>query len=154
MVCKTVIRGFDSLLRLHLLRGTLAQAVVLAFSTGLADAQTGWLAGLHDPLVARTLSLLHGAPQRKWTLASLAEQAGSSRPVLAERFARFVGQPPMHYLTQWRMQRAIGLLAKPGAKKVAAVAESVGYGSEAAFSRAFKKCVGATPAEWRQRVSG
>ena len=120
----------------------------------MADAQTGWLAGLHDPLVARTLSLLHGAPQRNWTLASLAEQAGTSRTVLAERFARFVGQPPMHYLTQWRMQRAIRLLAEPGARKVAAVADAVGYGSEAAFSRAFKKGVGVTPAEWRQRAVG
>jgi AraC-like DNA-binding protein len=72
--------------------------------------------------------------------------------VLAERFTRFVGQPPMHYLTQWRMQRAIRLLAEPGAKKIAAVAEAVGYESEAAFSRAFKKCVGVAPAEWRQRA--
>jgi AraC-like DNA-binding protein len=120
----------------------------------MAGAQTGWLGGLHDPLVARTLSLLHGAPQRPWTLAALAAQTGTSRSVLAERFARFVGQPPMHYLTQWRMQRAIGLLAEPGAKKLAAVAEAVGYESEAAFSRAFKKCVGVAPAEWRQRAAG
>jgi AraC-like DNA-binding protein len=117
----------------------------------MPGAQTGWLAGLHDPLVARALSLLHGAPQRPWTLAALAEQTGSSRSVLAERFARFVGQPPMHYLTQWRMQSAIRLLAEPGARKVAAVAEAVGYESEAAFSRAFKKCVGIAPGEWRQR---
>ncbi|HWP13189.1 MAG TPA: AraC family transcriptional regulator, partial [Ramlibacter sp.] len=115
---------------------------------------SGWLAGLHDPLVARALSLLHGAPQRPWTLATLAEQTGSSRSVLAERFARFVGQPPMHYLTQWRMQRAIRLLAEPGAKKIAVVAQAVGYESEAAFSRAFKKCVGVGPGEWRQRGWG
>jgi AraC-like DNA-binding protein len=112
----------------------------------MADAQTGWLAGLHDPLVARTLALLHAEPQRRWTLAALAGQAGSSRSVLAERFARFVGQPPMHYLTRWRMQRAIHLLAQPGTTKVAAVAEAVGYESEAAFSRAFKKSVGVAPA--------
>jgi len=120
----------------------------------MAGAQAGWLAGLHDPLVARALSLLHGAPQRPWTLAALAEQIGSSRSVLAERFTRFVGQPPMHYLMQWRMQRAIRLLAEPGARKVAAVAEAVGYESEAAFSRAFKKCVGVGPAEWRERAIG
>lgn len=120
----------------------------------MAEAQTGWLAGLHDPLVARTLSLLHGAPQRPWTLGELAAQTGTSRTVLAERFVRYVGQPPMHYLTQWRMQRAIGLLAGPGAKKIAAVAEAVGYESEAAFSRAFKKCVGVAPADWRQRAAG
>jgi AraC-like DNA-binding protein len=97
------------------------------------SAQAGWLAGLHD---TRTLSLLHLAAQRTWTLASIAQQAGASRTVLSERFARFVATPPMHYLTQWRMQRAIGLLAEPGAKKIAAVADAVGYGSEAAFSRA------------------
>lgn len=117
-----------------------------------AGAQTGWLAALHDPLVARSLALLHGAPQRPWTLAALAAQAGSSRSVLAERFTRFVGQPPMQYLTQWRMQRAVRLLAEPGATKVAAVAEAVGYRSEAAFSRAFKKSVGVGPAAWRQRL--
>jgi AraC-like DNA-binding protein len=117
----------------------------------MADTQSGWLAGLHDPLVARTLSLLHGAPARRWTLEGLAAQAGTSRSVLAERFADVVGQPPMQYLTQWRMQLATRLLAEPGARKVAAVAEAVGYESEAAFSRAFKKCVGIAPAAWRLR---
>lgn len=117
----------------------------------MADTQSGWLAGLHDPLVARTLSLLHGAPSRRWTLEGLASQAGTSRSVLAERFAHFVGQPPMQYLTQWRMQLATRLLAEPGARKLAAVAEAVGYESEAAFSRAFKKCVGIAPAAWRLR---
>ena len=117
----------------------------------MADAQTGWLAGLRDPLVARTLSLLHAAPARRWTLEALAAQAGTSRSVLAERFARVVGQPPMHYLLQWRMQLAADLLAGPGARKVADVAEAVGYESEAAFSRAFKKCSGIAPGAWRLR---
>ena len=117
----------------------------------MAGAQDGWLAGLHDPLVARTLSLLHAAPTRRWTLEDLAARAGTSRSVLAERFGHFVGQPPMQYLTQWRMQLATRLLAEPGARKVAAVAEAVGYESEAAFSRAFKKCVGVAPAAWRLR---
>ncbi|HMO48884.1 MAG TPA: cupin domain-containing protein [Rubrivivax sp.] len=80
----------------------------------MAAAQSGWLAGLHDPLVARTLSLLHGAPSRRWTLEGLAAQAGTSRSVLAKRFAHFVGQPPIQYLTQWRMQLATHLLAEPG----------------------------------------
>ena len=119
----------------------------------MTDAQTGWLAGLHNPLVARTLLLLHGAPARRWTLEQLAARAGTSRSVLAERFAHFVGQPPMQYLAQWRMQLATRLLAEPGARKVAAVAEAVGYESEAAFSRAFKKCVGVAPAAWRRRES-
>jgi AraC-like DNA-binding protein len=117
----------------------------------MAGAQTGWLAGLHDPLVARALAQLHGAPARRWTLEELAVCIGTSRSVLAERFARFVGRPPMQYLAQWRMQLAARLLAEPGARKVAAVAEAVGYESEAAFSRAFKKCVGMAPAEWRRR---
>ena len=126
------------------------EVVRLQLETAACE-QTGWLAGLHDPLVARALSLLHGAPQSPWTLAALAEQTGSSRSVLAERFARFVGQPPMHYLTQWRMQRAIRLLAEPGAKKIAAVAEAIGYESEAAFSRAFTKSMGEPPSTWRKR---
>jgi AraC-like DNA-binding protein len=117
----------------------------------MAGTQSGWLAGLHDPLVARTLSLLHGAPSRRWTLEGLAAQAGTSRSVLAERFVHFVGQPPMQYLTQWRMQLATRLLGEPGTRKLAAVAEAVGYESEAAFSRAFKKCVGTAPAAWRLR---
>ena len=117
----------------------------------MSGEQTGWLAGMHDPLVARTLSLLHGAPTRRWTLAQLATEVGTSRSVLAERFAQFVGHPPMQYLAQWRMQLATRLLAEPGARKVAAVAEAVGYESEAAFSRAFKKCVGVSPATWRLR---
>lgn len=73
--------------------------------------------------------------------------------MLAERFTHFAGQPPMHYLTQWRMQLATRLLAEPGARKVAVVAETVGYESEAAFSRAFKKYVGVAPGLWRQRVA-
>jgi AraC-like DNA-binding protein len=71
--------------------------------------------------------------------------------VLAERFAHFVGEPPIQYLTRWRMQLATRLLVEPGTAKVAAVAEAVGYESEAAFSRAFKKCVGMAPGAWRLR---
>lgn len=120
----------------------------------MSGEQTGWLAGLHDPLVARTLSLLHGSPARRWTLSQLATQVATSRSVLAERFAQFVGQPPMQYLAQWRMQLATRLLAEPGARKMAAVAELVGYESEAAFSRAFKKSVGVSPAVWRSHKTG
>lgn len=116
----------------------------------MVPAQNGWLAGLNDPLVARCLALLHGAPSQRWTLEMLAARCGTSRSVLAERFTHFVGQPPMQYLTQWRMQRAARLLAEPGTK-VAAVATAVGYESESAFSRAFKKSAGVSPAQWRQR---
>jgi AraC-like DNA-binding protein len=139
------IGGDDVLLRLAEL---MFVEVLRRHLEGLSQAQTGWLAGLHDPLVARALALLHGAPAARWTLDALAAQAGASRSVLAERFTHFVGQPPMHYLTQWRMQLATSLLAQPHAK-VVAVAGAVGYESEAAFSRAFKKNIGMAPAQWR-----
>ena len=114
-----------------------------------SEAQTDWLAGLRDPLVARTLALLHGAAAHRWTLDALAARAGSSSSVLAERFSQLVGQPPMQYLTQWRMQLAARMLAESSAK-VVAVADAVGYESEAAFSRAFKKSVGVAPTAWRR----
>jgi AraC-like DNA-binding protein len=116
----------------------------------LPGEKVGWLAGLRNPLVARALALLHGAPAQRWTLAALAAQTGTSRSVLAERFVRFIGQPPMQYLRQLRMQLASRLLVEDGAK-VASIAAAVGFESEAAFSRAFKKCVGLTPDEWRRR---
>ncbi|MCZ4316777.1 AraC family transcriptional regulator [Comamonadaceae bacterium G21597-S1] len=125
--------------------------VIRRYLETMADGQTGWLAGLHDPLVARALARLHHAPDRRWTLDELATQVGTSRTVLAARFAQIVGQPPMQYLTQWRMQLATRLLAHPTRQKVATVADAVGYGSEAAFSRAFKKCTGLSPAAWRLR---
>jgi len=110
----------------------------------------GWLAGLRDPLVGRVLVQMHREPHRAWTIDALAREAGTSRSVLAERFVQFVGEPPMHYLTRWRLQRAARLLAD-GAGKVSAVARAVGYESEAAFSRAFKKHTGVAPAAWRDR---
>jgi AraC-like DNA-binding protein len=115
-------------------------------------AETGgdWLAGLRDPLVAHVLQRLHSSPERPWTLDALAADAGSSRSVLAQRFAQLVGQPPMQYLAAWRMQLATRLLAD-GRDKVRAVADAVGYDSEAAFSRAFRKHVGASPAAWREQ---
>ena len=116
----------------------------------LSGDKVGWLAGLRNPLVARALALLHNAPAQNWTLDVLAAQAGTSRSVLAERFTHFIGQPPMQYLRQLRMQLASRLLVEDGAK-IVSVAAAVGFESEAAFSRAFKKCVGLPPDEWRQR---
>jgi AraC-like DNA-binding protein len=115
----------------------------------LPDEQVGWLAGLRNPLVARVLALLHNAPAQNWTLDSLAAQAGTSRSVLAERFVHFIGQPPMNYLRQLRIQLASRMLAENDAK-LASVAASVGFQSEAAFSRAFKRWVGVSPDEWRR----
>ncbi len=115
--------------------------------------QTGWLAGLRDASVGRALALLHRSPAHPWTLIELARQAGVSRAVLANRFAHLVGYPPMQYLTLWRMQVAAHLLAERS-MKVAAVAYEVGYQSEAAFSRTFKKITGVTPAAWPIREAG
>jgi AraC-like DNA-binding protein len=118
----------------------------------LANNSTGWLAGLRDPLVGRALTLLHARPAHAWTLEELAAQAAASRSVLADRFSQLVGCPPIQYLTQWRMQIAAKRLADPGVK-VAAVAHEIGYESEAAFSRAFKKIVGRSPSQWRTGLS-
>jgi len=108
---------------------------------------------LRDPLVGRALALLHERPARPWTLPRLAKEVGSSRSTLADRFTQFVGRSPMRYLGDWRMQLAARLLAD-GTAKLSAVASDVGYDSEAAFSRAFKKIVGMPPATWRARARG
>jgi AraC-like DNA-binding protein len=126
--------------------------VVRRYVAALPPRQAGWLAGLRDVDVGRALGLLHAQPARPWTLDGLAREAGLSRSTLAERFTQLVGQPPMHYLAQWRMQLAARRLTD-GAAKVHAVALEVGYDSEAAFSRAFKKIVGASPAAWRRARS-
>jgi AraC-like DNA-binding protein len=114
----------------------------------LPPAHTGWLAGLRDPVAGQALAALHGAPAETWTVERLARLAGASRSVLAERFASVVGQPPMLYLALWRMQLASHLLLQGNA--LAQVARAVGYQSEAAFSRAFKKLVGQSPGSWRR----
>ena len=114
----------------------------------LPPQRTGWLAGLRDDVVGCALSLLHARPGERWTLERLAREASTSRSNLAKRFAFFVKEPPMQYLTKWRMQVAANLLAQ-GSEKVASVAQSVGYDSEAAFSRAFKKATGVAPSAWR-----
>ncbi|HET6372672.1 MAG TPA: AraC family transcriptional regulator [Candidatus Polarisedimenticolia bacterium] len=121
----------------------------------LPSEQTGWLAGMRDPAVGRVLALLHERPGESWTLERLAEDAAMSRSTLHERFVHFIGHPPMHYLAQWRMQVASQLLRDTKAK-IIEVALGVGYESEAAFSRAFKRAVGVAPGAWRggQRPTG
>jgi len=114
----------------------------------LPEAERGWLAGLRDPVVGQALAAIHGAPAEPWTVESLARTVGHSRSVFAERFMAMMGQPPMQYLALWRMQLASRHLADGGT--VAEVAAAVGYDSEAAFSRAFKKLVGQSPAAWRR----
>jgi AraC-like DNA-binding protein len=116
----------------------------------LPEESRGWLAGLRDRFVGRALALLHERPAAPWTIEELGRQVGLSRSALHERFVQFIGQPPMHYLTQWRLQLAAGLLRSTHAT-VANVAQDVGYDSEAAFARAFKRFVGHPPAAWRRR---
>lgn len=113
-----------------------------------SDPVSGWLAGLRDPLVGRALALLHRQIDATWTLEELASKVGASRSTLAERFSQAIGLPPIQYLTRWRMQVAANRL-RDTAAKVHAVANEVGYDSEEAFSRAFKRVVGVTPSEWR-----
>ena len=116
------------------------------------SSNTGWLAGLRDPLIGRALTLLHAQPAHAWTLEELASQAGASRSALADRFNHLVGCPPIQYLTQWRMQLAAKRLTDRSVK-ISVVASEVGYESEAAFSRAFKKLVGQSPGQWRSASS-
>jgi AraC-like DNA-binding protein len=127
--------------------------VVRRYLETLPADRTGWLAGLREPFVGRAITALHRSPERDWTLESLAREVGLSRTTLAERFTQFVEQPPMQYLANWRMQLAATHL-RSGADTVAAIAERVGYESEAAFSRAFKRALGEPPSLWRKRHSG
>ena len=122
--------------------------IVRNYIESLPFESRGWLAGLRDHHVGRALNLLHEDPLRGWTLAVLAKEAGLSRSSLAERFTDFVGTPPMQYLQKWRLQMAAVKLSETDAN-IASVAADIGYESEAAFSRAFKKHVGQPPAEWR-----
>lgn len=125
---------------------------VRRYAEALPDDRTGWLAGLREPHVARALALLHGDITRHWTVDDLSREVGLSRSALADRFIRLIGMPPMHYLANWRMQVAAQKLRSTSAP-LAKVSELVGYESEAAFSRAFKKAFGEAPATWR-RSSG
>jgi AraC-like DNA-binding protein len=116
----------------------------------LPSTRRSWLAGLRDPIVGRALEAIHSAPSDSWTIESLGRAIGVSRSVVAARFTEMVGHPPMHYLTLWRMQLASRLLRD--GRQVAEVAGAVGYASEAAFSRAFKKLIGTPPVQWRRRL--
>jgi AraC family transcriptional regulator, alkane utilization regulator len=115
----------------------------------LPDQQTGWLAGLRDPMVGRSIALLHEKPAENWTVASLASAVNVSRTVLAERFTALVCVPPMQYLTQWRMALAADHLLR-GRLSLVRIAEQIGYESEAAFIRAFKREFGTPPGAWRR----
>jgi AraC-like DNA-binding protein len=115
----------------------------------LANDSRGWLSALRDPHISRAMRAIHGQPAQQWTLGSLAHEAGLSRSVFAERFANCVALSPMSYLGRWRMQLAARRLEIPGVS-IAQIAAEVGYESEAAFNRSFKKYVGVPPGAWRK----
>jgi AraC-like DNA-binding protein len=114
----------------------------------LPERQTGWLAGARDPEVGKVLALMHAQPAARWTVAHLARQVGVSRSVLAERFRQYLGEPPVAYLTRWRLQMGAQMLNSTS-YSVAEIASEVGYDSEQAFNRAFKRKFGNPPARYR-----
>jgi AraC-like DNA-binding protein len=118
------------------------------YMTDLPAEQTGWLAGARDPEVGGALALLHREPSHPWTIADLAHKVGVSRSVLADRFRQFLGEPPMSYLGRWRLRLGAQLL-QSSSRSVAQIASEVGYESEAAFNRAFKREFGNPPARYR-----
>ncbi|HYA66012.1 MAG TPA: AraC family transcriptional regulator [Burkholderiaceae bacterium] len=117
-----------------------------------SEGRTGWLAGVGDRIVGAALTCLHKSPAHPWTLEELAREANTSRSVLAERFQKLVGDSPMQYLTQWRMLLAANLLRRSNAP-LARVAEEVGYQTDTAFSRAFRREFGLPPVAWRRNQS-
>jgi len=118
------------------------------YVAGLPEQQLGWLAGARDPVVGKSLGLLHNRVAHPWTIADLADEVGISRSALVERFTRYLSEPPMTYLTRWRLQVAARSLASTS-RGVAEIAADVGYESEAAFNRAFKREFGQPPGRYR-----
>jgi AraC-like DNA-binding protein len=122
--------------------------IVREYMQHMSTGRGGWLAGLQDQHVGPALRLIHEQPMRKWTVSALAREVALSRSALAQRFTDFVGEAPMRYLARWRIQVAKQLIRE--GHSVQTVATRVGYQSEAAFNRAFKRLAGAPPATWRK----
>ena len=120
------------------------------YVAGLPDQTTGWLAGARDPVVGKSLALLHSRPSHPWTIAELAMDVGLSRSALVERFTRYLSVPPIAYLTGWRLRLAAEALTSTP-KGVADIAADVGYESEAAFNRAFRRAFEVPPARYRRQ---
>lgn len=123
---------------------------VQGYLATLPEDRTGWLAGLRDPVVGKALALLHARVAEPWTTERLAREVALSRSSFAERFTALIGTPPMRYLANWRMQLAAAGLRK-GGKSLAQIACDVGYESDAAFNRAFKRAYGTAPSAWRKQ---
>jgi AraC-like DNA-binding protein len=136
---QAVLGRLMELLFLELLRRHIAR---------LPDGSKGWFAALNDPVVSRALQLLHTEPARRWTIDEIASRVGSSRTVLSDRFKLLLGRPPIEYLANWRIQLAAERL-RVGHESVPRIAAGIGYESEAAFNRAFKRITGMTPGSWR-----
>jgi len=114
----------------------------------LPERESGWLMGARDPIVGKSLGLLHSRVAHPWTIADLADEVGISRSALVERFTRYLSEPPITYLTRWRLQLAARSLEKTS-RGVSEIAADVGYESEAAFNRAFKREYGQPPGRYR-----
>ena len=146
----------------EVMQGRLAESSVLSrlselllveavrrYADTVGELQTGWLKGLKDPGIGRALALIHQEIAAPWTAETLAKEVAMSRSAFTERFASLVGLPPIRYLTAWRMETAkVQLRETP--KSIAQVAYGIGYESEEAFSRAFKREVGVSPSHWRE----
>jgi AraC-like DNA-binding protein len=120
------------------------------YVSGLPETSTGWIAAARDPIVGKSLALLHSRPSYPWTIAELVTEVGLSRSALVDRFTRYLSVPPMAYLTGWRMRLASQALTSTP-KGVAEIAADVGYESEAAFNRAFRRTFDVPPARYRRR---
>jgi AraC-like DNA-binding protein len=122
---------------------------VRAYISSTGDCKKGLVRAMADPQIGQALALIHDAPQQPWTVASLALRVGMSRAGFAARFRGLVGEPPMQYLTRWRMHKAAGML-RSSAESLAEIAAQSGYEAEAAFSKAFKRWAGHAPGAFRQ----
>lgn len=140
---ETVISRLADILVIHVIRAWIAQDPA---------AQTGWLGALRDKQIGRVIGLIHREPERLWSLESLAAEAAMSRSAFAARFTQLVGEPAMHYVTRWRMHAALNWLREESVP-AGDVARRLGYESEAAFSRAFKRYVGAPPGVARRKTA-
>jgi AraC-like DNA-binding protein len=140
----TVVNRLADILFIQIVRGYLAST---------PNDSRGWLRALTDPQIGSSLSLIHAEPEQNWTVATLASKVGMSRSTFAGRFSELVGEPPLHYITRWRMQKAAALL-REGRATLADIADRVGYDSEAAFSKAFKRWVGSAPGAYRRASRG
>ena len=126
--------------------------ILRKYMHGLSVNEVGWFAAFKDPVIGAALKRLHADPMQDWSVDKLAQQVGVSRTVLAERFKHFLKQPPMQYLSQWRLQLA-ALHLKSSKLPIKTIADRSGYESEAAFSRAFKRYFGLPPGDWRKQQS-